>query len=227
MPSDPSFASTSACAKMSAATHGLASYTAAAPSNNEPATGSDSASFFSKQVSAFEQEAKELGEEQKASMWKNFGCDTAAGRALRSLYAKHNSAHAINTKISKGVKLRSSSRSKMDLSSRTDWDAQEKGSKKCPQRDGKVPIPRVGMKKADGADPNQQRTRGKKSLDQIRAENDDFVEGKSGIGIPRGRDNDRAKQELQNKFTYGNAYLTPSELKNRRQLREDEEAVPF
>ncbi|CAD7953908.1 unnamed protein product [Amoebophrya sp. A25] len=182
-----------------------------------------SAAFFSKQIGAFRAENEELGEKSLAGIWKDFGCDTAAGRMLRNLYHQKGTVRA--------PRVRSSSSSKFDANRAALASKQLLEKKKCPQRDGKVPVPRVGLGRRDEDDgtPTALHTRGKKTLDKIKAENNDFERTIANSlpvsGIRRGRDNEAVKAQLQNKFTYGQAYLSPLELKQRRQAREDEEQI--
>ncbi|CAD7932796.1 unnamed protein product [Amoebophrya sp. A120] len=202
----------------------------------EPTPPGDSSTkaFFQRQIDTFEND-KNQSDQDLTSLWKNFGCETKAGRALRSLYHDSKSHAKISGRINRNRGMvKTSSQSKFDKETALKEAmsmSTNNGVKKCPQRDGKVPIPRVGLdKRQDDEDDwttikGHSVIRGKKPLTQIKAENNEFVEVQSKVGVRRGRDNDAMKRELANKFQFGTAYMSPAELKMRRERREEEEQL--
>mmetsp|Transcript_58315 Transcript_58315/g.138991 ORF Transcript_58315/g.138991 Transcript_58315/m.138991 type:complete len:319 (+) Transcript_58315:85-1041(+) len=130
----------------------------------------------------------------KVEVWKQFGCDTEAGRALRKLYGNigQNKAAA---QISY-PKVRAAPKK-----------LEPAAPKPCPQR-AAVNVPKPGQRRAvDPDDPRYWRmpAGGRKPAKEIMAEMQASKVEKPDL--PEGRDHAAEKQRLQDKFRYcgGNA----------------------
>merc|ERR1719387_1313121 len=102
--------------------------------------------------------------ENAKELWKNFGCDTEAGRLLRNLYgnkpSRDGAAKISYPKVGGGAK----------------WEPKPKAKGPCPQK-AQVRVPRPGGRQRpdpDNPDHWYFPAGGKKQLDQIVLETDDY-----------------------------------------------------
>lgn len=123
-------------------------------------------------------------------VWKNFGCNTEAGRALRRLY-KGGSASEASAMIAY-PRLSSPS---------TRWEPKPAERKPCPQK-AAVNAPKLRQSGPDPDDPRNWRVPipGRKPASQILAELEAHRPEKPVL--PRGRDHSVEKNLLQNKFQF-------------------------
>mmetsp|Transcript_22359 Transcript_22359/g.47728 ORF Transcript_22359/g.47728 Transcript_22359/m.47728 type:complete len:304 (+) Transcript_22359:66-977(+) len=129
--------------------------------------------------------------EASKEVWKNFGCNTEAGRLLRRLYNTKGPSEAAS-KVSYPRLESPSSR----------WEPKAGPRKPCPQR-APVRVPRpTRASKYDPDDPRNWRVPlpGRKPESEIRAEME--AERPEIPDIPRGRDQAAEKAGLQDKFQF-------------------------
>lgn len=131
-------------------------------------------------------------------VWKQFGCNTEAGRLLRKLY-NGNPGAAGASKVAY-PRLPSPS---------THWVADNGPKKPCPQR-APVRVPRAGRRAApDPDDPRnwRQPLPGRRPGAEILAEMD-AAEPERPV-LPRGRDQQKEKKKVQDKFQYCGGRMMP------------------
>lgn len=135
--------------------------------------------------------------EHAKELWKNFGCDTEAGRLLRNLYGNKPQKDGAS-KISYP---------KVGMASK--WEPKPKAKGPCPQK-AQVRVPKPGHRQRpdpDNPDHWYFPAGGKKQLDQIIADTDDYLD------VPEkpapGRNQDKEKDDLQQKFQFGGGNAMP------------------
>ena len=175
-----------------------------------------------------EQDAPYAAPAPSSELWKKFGCDTEAGRSLRMLYYKEISA--AGKKHSSSHSVRSSASSKFNPEKIALLERERLKAKKCPQRDGKIAVPKVGQEARKEAirrmreEEEANRRPSIRTVDMIKK-----VSSEQGGKImepcpgPKGRDNAALKERLANQFAYGDAWMDNSELRRRREEREMDE----
>lgn len=122
-------------------------------------------------------------------LWKEFGCDTSSGRLLRQLYNGRPPIIAY-PKIFKQEENPS---------------AKKEPPKPCPQR-AYVSVPSFKKKPPKSTAPIF--TGGKKSLDTIHQETNDFTRALEPAG-PRGKNRQKMTTDLQDNHTYGRGSVLP------------------
>ncbi len=182
----------------------------------------DTRSFFERQYAAMAADSQAVDEIANSQLWKSFGCDTEAGRALRSLYTQGGQSTRAQAVRAPAVRVSEKSRFSAHKVEEGRRAAQQVVARQCPsQRWREVEAPRVGVPKKK---PAEMVMRGKKPHAAIREEME-FLDRAVQKPIPpvrRGADREGMKEHLQNKFAYGSAFLSKEELQRRRQQREAE-----
>lgn len=123
-------------------------------------------------------------------VWKQFGCNTEAGRALRRLYK--GGAQSDASSMVSYPRLQSPSQK---------WEAKPAARKPCPQR-APVRVPKASRPKYDPDDPRNWRVPlpGRKPANQIMAEME--ADQPEMPNLPQGRNNGAEKQQLQDRFQF-------------------------
>mmetsp|Transcript_60605 Transcript_60605/g.198227 ORF Transcript_60605/g.198227 Transcript_60605/m.198227 type:complete len:380 (-) Transcript_60605:46-1185(-) len=123
-------------------------------------------------------------------VWKAFGCNTEAGRALRRLYKGGGQADAASLVAYPRMPSPSSR-----------WEPKPAARKPCPQR-ASVKVPGAARREIDRDDPKNWRMPlpGRKTESQIRAEMEAAVPERPNL--PKGRDQHVEKQQLQDRFQF-------------------------
>jgi len=136
--------------------------------------------------------------EQNKDVWKNFGYDNEAGRALRKLYAGVGQ---------KGAAARVSYPRLIAPAQK--WEAKAAAQKPCPQR-ARVAVPHSRRAPIDRDDPSYWYTPapGRKPASEILAEMDAYRPQRPKL--VEGRDQGAEKRGLQDKFRYGGGNAMPS-----------------
>jgi len=134
--------------------------------------------------------------EQNKEVWKNFGCETEAGRMLRKLYGS-GSASASSSKVSYP-----------QLAAKERWEPKKAPRKPCPQRQ-EINVPRSMHKRPDPEDPRnwRQPVGGKKPVHDIMAEVDASRPEKPQL--KPGRNNAAEKEMVQDRFRYCGGSMMP------------------
>lgn len=129
--------------------------------------------------------------EQSKEVWKNFGCDTEAGRMLRKLYSSGSHVKDASSRVSY-PRLVSPARR---------WEPKSAPRKPCPQR-APVSVPKPQRRSIDPDDPRYWRVPipCRKPAAEIFAEMQDQRPEKPNL--PQGRDQAAVKQDLQDRFRY-------------------------
>lgn len=132
-------------------------------------------------------------------VWKTFGCDTEAGRALRKLYQGP---------------LQKQSASKVEYprlpSPSQRWEPRPLVKKPCPQ---KAPV-RVPRRSAPAANPDDPKNwhfpaPGRRPAAEILAELEEALRAPERPNLAPGRDRDAEKVDLQDRFRYGGSRAMP------------------
>lgn len=136
--------------------------------------------------------------EENKEVWKNFGYENEAGRALRKLYGGLGQKGAA-ARISY-PKLNSAARR---------WEPQAAAQKACPQR-AHVAVPKSVRPRIDRDDPKYWYTPapGRKPEAEIRAEMQ--AQRPEVPALKKGRDQAAEKHNLQDRFRYGGGNAMPS-----------------
>jgi len=134
--------------------------------------------------------------EQNKEVWKQFGCDTEAGRMLRKLYKGAGTKEAAS-KVSY-PRLPSPARR---------WEPQPRARPAVPK--AVVRVPRAAMPKRDMDDPRQWpappipcRRPAREILAELEAEQALARRSGAPVDLPKGRNQDVEKQGLQDRFRY-------------------------
>jgi len=136
--------------------------------------------------------------ERNKEVWKQFGCNTEAGRMLKKLYASGRTSTA-STKIAYPT-FKTAQR----------WEPKAAPQKPCPQRAG-VQVPRaVRRPRADPDDPGtwQFPTGGKKQAHEIAAEMNAYMPEKPNLEA--GRNLAAEKADLQDRFRFCGGKMMPN-----------------
>mmetsp|Transcript_47009 Transcript_47009/g.125584 ORF Transcript_47009/g.125584 Transcript_47009/m.125584 type:complete len:359 (-) Transcript_47009:243-1319(-) len=140
--------------------------------------------------------------EGNRDVWKVFGCDTKAGRALRGLYGSGNRVQDANSKVSY-PRLESPA---------TRWEPKKQPRKPCPQQAAvRVPRPNA-FTRLDRDDPRNwpaelpcpKRKPAAEILAEMQAARPEIPDN-----MARGRDNASEKQRLQDHFRYCGGNMMP------------------
>jgi hypothetical protein len=156
--------------------------------------------------------------EDNRDVWKNFGCETEAGRALRRLYG--------NTQQRDAASRVSYPRM---ISPARKWEPKAAARKPCPQR-AAVAVPKPGRRALDRDDPRYWRipAPGRKPASEIFAEMESNQPQRPDL-LP-GRNQSKMKQDLQDKFQFcggsmmpkgAMGYVTPGEVPDAKLVRRD------
>mmetsp|Transcript_61049 Transcript_61049/g.101319 ORF Transcript_61049/g.101319 Transcript_61049/m.101319 type:complete len:297 (+) Transcript_61049:86-976(+) len=129
--------------------------------------------------------------EQSKEVWKNFGCDTEAGRMLRRLYSSGSHVKDASSRVSY-PRLVSPARR---------WEPKSAPRKPCPQR-APVNVPKAPRRSIDPDDPRYWRVPVpcRKPASEIFAEMEEQRPQKPNL--PEGRDQAAVKRDLQDRFRY-------------------------
>mmetsp|Transcript_5910 Transcript_5910/g.10553 ORF Transcript_5910/g.10553 Transcript_5910/m.10553 type:complete len:339 (+) Transcript_5910:69-1085(+) len=134
--------------------------------------------------------------EQNKEVWRQFGCDTEAGRMLRKLYKGVGTKEA-SSKVSY-PRLPSPARR---------WEPQPRAKPAAPK--AVVRVPRAAMPKRDMDDPRQWpappmpcRRPAREILAELEAEQALARRSGAPVDLPKGRNQDVEKQGLQDRFRY-------------------------
>lgn len=169
----------------------------------------------SEATEAPESAAEYVVPEQNKEVWKNFGYNTEAGRALRKLYSGIKQADAAS-KVSY-PRLISPARK---------WEPAAPVQKPCPQR-ARVAVPRAKRATIDRDDPRYWYVPapGRKPEAEIRAEME--AQRPEKPNLIEGRDQVKEKRGLQQKFRYGGGNAMPPGAMGNVSKGEIPEGVPL
>jgi len=152
---------------------------------------------ITRQDTAPEPSANYVVPEANRETWKNFGCDTEAGRMLRNLYSNKGQYTGIS----------------YPKPSQQKWKPAPKERGPCPQR-AAVRVPRVTNRPSVASDAQPGMSRwgpppppGKKPKEDIIAETKNYEKEKPIL--PHGRDQEVVKERLQVQCEFGGGRMMP------------------